>query len=609
MPRPGPPLPPPLQPESGRMILHPLAAATAAFSVFLVFSLCLGKIRRKRTVPAESESKPPYRYSYSALRRATASFSASRRIGQGGFGSVFLATLPNQLNLAVKTMDSGSLQGEREFQNELFFASKLDSSAVVSVIGFSSNTKRRSMVLVYELMENGNLQDVLLHRKCAELMQWKQRFSIAVDIAKGLQYLHGLDPPVIHGDVKPSNVLLDRNFSAKIADFGLARLKSEKKADICGGMEAGKVELEDNRSVAETESVATGFEDLPPENVQVVVELPEFMEKSSVSYANFEIGGKKSRKGLNCWRKQENTAAAETGKVKDYVLEWIGSEINTQRPKDDWIGSSATSSNSKLAGKKIKKKEKKQFEWWASLEDDKEKNLKKGKRKPVREWWNEEQPARKTRRKKKKRQSGMHNAENDEKDWWAIEEELYTESMKRKKRKSRRSGSRSSVGSVDWLWEENGEIPNSVGSTFSTRGTVCYIAPEYGYGMDVSEKCDVYSFGVLMLVLIAGRRPLQVSDSPMNEYQSANLVSWAKKLARNGRLLDLVDQGIQCLDRVQAHLCITVALVCLQKSPTRRPSMKEVTGMLTGAVAPPELPAEFSPSAPSRFRSRSRRKA
>ena len=157
----------------------------------------------------------------------------------------------------------------------------------------------------------------------------------------------------------------------------------------------------------------------------------------------------------------------------------------------------------------------------------------------------------------------------------------------------------------------SGEIPKSGGisSTPSMRGTVCYIAPECGGGGgDLSEKCDVYSFGVLLLVLIAGRRPLQVTGSPMSEFQRANLISWARHLARAGKLIDRVDQSIQSFDQEQALLGITVALLCLQKSPARRPSMKEVVGMLSGELESPQLPSEFSPSPPSHFPFKSRKK-
>lgn len=191
--------------------------------------------------------------------------------------------------------------------------------------------------------------------------------------------------------------------------------------------------------------------------------------------------------------------------------------------------------------------------------------------------------------------------------------------MDRKKRS--RSRSRGSRGSMDWwldgfsgeLWRQrhtshdsvSGEIPKSGGisSTPSMRGTVCYVAPEYSCGGDLSEKCDIYSFGVLLLVVIAGRRPLQVTGSPMSEFQRANLLSWARHLARAGKLLDLVDQSVDSLDKDEALVCIKVALLCLQKSPAFRPSMKEVVAMLSGDLEPPPLPVEYSPSPPSRFKS------
>ncbi|XVE58653.1 hypothetical protein DITRI_Ditri04bG0186100 [Diplodiscus trichospermus] len=625
-----PPLPPPPPPQQQpplihhqrplptRLIIPPAAAVTASFSILLVLSLCLRKIRRERTAPADS--KPPHRFSYSILRRATSSFSASRRLGQGGFGSVYRATIPNnhhhnnsKQTVAVKVMDAGSLQGEREFQNELFFASKLDSSLVVSVLGFSYDRKRRRMLLVYELMPNGNLQDALLHRKCPELMNWKQRLSIAVDIAKGLEYLHGLDPPVIHGDIKPSNILLDQFFSAKIADFGLARLKSEEI----------KVEIveEDYGSVAETESVATGTEEFnlaADQSPDLVMESPESAEVATVAVSPETVG-------VGVAMSPEMTEK----EMKDYVMEWIGTEIKKERPSSDWIASVASSSAEMNAKLEKNKKNEKRLDWWVSMEDDKKKNVKKEKRRPAREWWKEEyceELAKKNKKKKKKkRQLGMYHSDDNGggENWWPLDDGLYRE---RKKKKSKRSRSKGSVGSVDWLWEGlsgelrrarrnsydsfSGEIPKSGGisSTPSMRGTVCYVAPEYGGGGDLSEKCDVYSFGVLLLVLIAGRRPLQVTGSPMSEFQRANLISWARHLGRTGKLIDLIDQNIQSPNREQALLCITVALLCLQKSPARRPSMKEVVGMLTGEAEPPQLPTEFSPSPPSGYPFKSRKK-
>ncbi|XP_048235979.1 receptor-like serine/threonine-protein kinase At2g45590 [Ricinus communis] len=92
------------------------------------------------------------------------------------------------------------------------------------------------------------------------------------------------------------------------------------------------------------------------------------------------------------------------------------------------------------------------------------------------------------------------------------------------------------------------DAPSEIGgisNTSSMRGTVCYVAHEYGGGGLLLDKSDVYNFGVLLLVLITGRRPLQVTSSPMSEFQRANLIHWARHLARAGKLLDLVNQSVQ----------------------------------------------------------------
>ncbi|GFY83262.1 protein kinase superfamily protein [Actinidia rufa] len=616
MPASPPPPEPPSSPLDHRVLLPPLAA----FSLLLLLAACFPKLSRKRTVP--SDSKPPRRLSYSALRRATSSFSADLRLGHGGFGSVYRGTLADPpLEVAVKVMDAGSLQGEREFQNELLIAGKIDSDHVVSVVGFSSDRKRRRMVLVYELMSNGSLQDCLLHRKCVELAEWKKRFAIAIDIAKGMEYLHHCcSPPVIHGDIKPSNILLDSNFNAKIGDFGLARLKSEDHCVIQvvnDGLEGKK----DNNSSEpeENKSVLNSGPNQSPESFVRVSVAETSSETEAVNDGSVKKSERrlKSHSGKEWWWKQDN-GSGKSGVAKDYVMEWIGNEIKSQKPKNEWIGDSSSSG---AIGKSGRKKSRKGLDWWKAM--DGEKNAKREKRRPAREWWKEEycEELAKKKKKKKKKQGSTSDVEDGE-NWWPVDEDLNVD----KKKSKSRSRSRGSWGSVDWwldglsgeLWRarghshdsSGGETPKSggVSSTQSMRGTVCYIAPEYGGGGELSEKCDVYSFGVLLLVLIAGRRPLQVNNSPLSEFKRANLLSWARHLARTRKLLDLVDEAIQSLDREQALLCITIALLCLQKLPARRPSMKEVVGMLTGELDSPQLPVEFSPSPPSHIPFKSRKK-
>ncbi|KAF8413076.1 hypothetical protein HHK36_001052 [Tetracentron sinense] len=531
-------------------LIPPLVGAAVACSILIFLAVLYRKLSRKRTAPADL--KPPHRFSYSVLRRATSSFSASNRLGKGGFGSVYRGTLPSGKEIAVKIMDSGSLQGEREFQNELSLAGKIDSDHVVSLLGFSSDRRRRRMLLVYELMQNRSLQDALLDRKCPELMQWKKRLGVAIDIAKGLEFLHtACDQPVIHGDIKPSNILLDCYFSAKIADFGLARLKTEDHFEIMVEVESDKRKkkdglennggVEDNGSIIEeTESVTTGFEEAnvgvdqspesflrvldaeaSPETLGAEMSPSEIVDKTSVSEGyfdklsiesegggNLKNGRKKTVSGRDWWWRQENGRRSESGHVKDYVMEWIG----TEKPKSDWIAASGSVTDTKPNGKSERKKQRRRLEWWTSL--DEERVCKKEKIRPAKEWWKEEfceELARKKKKKKRELKSSNGGSEADQ--WWQKDEDLTPEKKRKKKSKSNvdwwfdefRSGRRNSR---DWV---SGEIPKSCGisSTPSMRGTVCYIAPEYSGGGQISEKCDVYSYGVLLLVLISGRRPLQ----------------------------------------------------------------------------------------------------
>ncbi|CAE6051743.1 unnamed protein product [Arabidopsis arenosa] len=648
--------------------------------LLILFTLLIyRRLYRNRTAPSDliSNSKSPQhyqcrRFSYSQLRRATNSFSESTQLGHGGFGSVYKADFPSGGDsLAVKVMDTsaGSLQGEREFHNELSLSSHLIGSPhVVSLLGFSSDRRGRKLILVYELMANRSLQDALLDRKCEELMDWNKRFEIATDIAKGIEFLHHCcDPVIIHGDIKPSNILLDSDFKAKIGDFGLARVKSEDLDTriLIEEEDKSKDVVEDNGSILEeTESVITVFEEgnnvvnLSPENCGISV-LTETVaspgEKSGLSPENcavsvlmVEVGATSpgmtsipspetcaisvlTETGLSpggasglspesskikvgskrdWWWKQDNNGGSrggiESGSVKDYVMEWIGSEIKKERPNEnkEWINNGDGSSSVS----KKKKKEKK--------------------RKP-REWWKEEfceELTRKKRKKKKKKKRGLSSISSID-SWFHRDDDassVHDHNLNPTKRKKRNSidwwvdglsgelksamGKKNSQDSGLWC-DVNVQKSGGVSSTPSMRGTVCYIAPECGGGGVLSEKCDVYSFGVLLLVLVSGRRPLQVTASPMSEFERANLISWAKQLACNGKLLELVDKSIHSLEKEQAVLCITIALLCLQRSPVKRPTMKEIVQMLSGASEPPHLPFEFSPSPPMGFPFKSRKKA
>ncbi|KAK7302754.1 hypothetical protein RJT34_13650 [Clitoria ternatea] len=163
-------------------------------------------------------------FSDKELRLATDNYNSSNKIGRGGFGTVYQGTLRDGRRVAVKTLSVGSRQGVREFLAEIKTLSNVKHSNLVELIGFCIQGPSRT--LVYEYVENGNLDSALLGRRNTNIkLDWRKRSAICIGTAKGLAYLHEeLAPHIVHRDIKASNVLLDKDFNPKIGDFGLAKL-------------------------------------------------------------------------------------------------------------------------------------------------------------------------------------------------------------------------------------------------------------------------------------------------------------------------------------------------------------------------------------------------
>ncbi|GAB4824874.1 hypothetical protein Ancab_007744 [Ancistrocladus abbreviatus] len=165
------------------------------------------------------------------LHSATSGFSKSNVIGHGAFGLVYRGVLVDGRKVAVKLMDQAGKQGKEEFKVEVELLSRLRSPYLLGLIGYCADSMHK--LLVYEFMANGGLQEHLYPLSGSSVisskLDWETRLKIALDAAKGLEYLHEhVSPPVIHRDFKSSNILLDKNFHAKVSDFGLAKLGSEK---------------------------------------------------------------------------------------------------------------------------------------------------------------------------------------------------------------------------------------------------------------------------------------------------------------------------------------------------------------------------------------------
>eukprot|EP01018_Ginkgo_biloba_P006928 Gb_21145 [translate_table: standard] len=156
-------------------------------------------------------------FSYQELASATNNFSIDHKIGEGGYGSVYYGVLQGQ-RVAIKKMN---LQATREFLAELKVLTHVHHTNLVQLIGFCTVD---SLFLIYEFVENGALSQHL-HGTGLPPLSWSIRVQIALDAARGLEYIHEhTKPTYIHRDVKTSNILIDKDFRAKVADFGLTKL-------------------------------------------------------------------------------------------------------------------------------------------------------------------------------------------------------------------------------------------------------------------------------------------------------------------------------------------------------------------------------------------------
>ncbi|KAK6122440.1 hypothetical protein DH2020_043831 [Rehmannia glutinosa] len=173
--------------------------------------------------------------SIQVLRNVTNNFSENNILGRGGFGTVYKGELHDGTKIAVKRMESGvmSEKGLDEFKSEIAVLTKVRHRHLVALLGYCFDGNER--LLVYEYMPQGTLSRFLFNWKEEGLkpLEWSKRLTIALDVARGVEYLHGLaQQSFIHRDLKPSNILLGDDMRAKVADFGLVRLAPDGKDSV-----------------------------------------------------------------------------------------------------------------------------------------------------------------------------------------------------------------------------------------------------------------------------------------------------------------------------------------------------------------------------------------
>ncbi|KAG8387333.1 hypothetical protein BUALT_Bualt02G0010600 [Buddleja alternifolia] len=167
-------------------------------------------------------------FTYKEIKSTTNNFKEA--IGRGSFGCVYVGKLPDGKLVAVKVRFDKSQLGADSFINEVSLLSQIHHQNLVSLEGFCCESKQQ--ILVYEYLPGGSLADNLYGANSKKLtLSWVRRLKIAVDAAKGLDYLHnGSDLRIIHRDVKSSNILLDKDMTAKVCDFGLSKQVTQADA-------------------------------------------------------------------------------------------------------------------------------------------------------------------------------------------------------------------------------------------------------------------------------------------------------------------------------------------------------------------------------------------
>ncbi|KAI3670079.1 hypothetical protein L6452_41696 [Arctium lappa] len=206
----------------------------ASYAAYIRISK-LKQERKNMGLLSRSYNKSGLKFKYETLEKATNYFDISNKLGQGGAGSVYKGTLPNGDVVAVKRLFFTTRQWVDDFFNEVNLISAIEHKNLVKLLACS--IEGPESLLVYEFVPNKSLDRFLFDNDKTQILSWKQRMGVILGTAEGLAYLHGgCHVRIIHRDIKSSNILLDKDFSPKIADFGLVRTFGADRSHLTTGI-------------------------------------------------------------------------------------------------------------------------------------------------------------------------------------------------------------------------------------------------------------------------------------------------------------------------------------------------------------------------------------
>ncbi|CAA0410824.1 putative L-type lectin-domain containing receptor kinase II.1 RLK-Pelle-L-LEC family [Arabidopsis thaliana] len=212
-------------PSPKRFPLKEVLGATISTIAFLTLGgiVYLYKKKKYAEVLEQWEKEySPQRYSFRILYKATKGFRENQLLGAGGFGKVYKGILPSGTQIAVKRVYHDAEQGMKQYVAEIASMGRLRHKNLVHLLGYCR--RKGELLLVYDYMPNGSLDDYLFHKNKLKDLTWSQRVNIIKGVASALLYLHEeWEQVVLHRDIKASNILLDADLNGKLGDFGLAR--------------------------------------------------------------------------------------------------------------------------------------------------------------------------------------------------------------------------------------------------------------------------------------------------------------------------------------------------------------------------------------------------